>query len=313
MSYYLSIELTDLVARKVRWREKANSKEPPPVEWLGTAQSATDPPGGYVVMVNDTGEVERSLPLWGPEGILVDQGCLLVACPWDIKVISLDLSQMHRVLSGPWCNYLHSLRRSHRGLLVAATGIDAIVEISREGELLWAWWATEQGFRTDFLGGERRLDKEMDHRGLKYDTKTHTTHVNSAVELPDGSLLATLSHQGYLVRIDRKTGRHSTLLEDLGRPHCVRVFDERHITVVDTRAGEALLVRLDRHYARARVAGKIQTETTYLHDAHFDGKTWLLVDGLHSRVFHADADGRMIRVDNFDADWGLYEAIPSTH
>lgn len=69
MSYYLSIELTDLVARKVRWREKANSKEPPPVEWLGTAQSATDPPGGYVVMVNDTGEVERSLPLWGPEGI----------------------------------------------------------------------------------------------------------------------------------------------------------------------------------------------------------------------------------------------------
>src|SRR5271170_7720346 len=49
-------------------------------------------------------------------------------------------------LTHPAFNDIHALWRTRRGLLVANSGTDSIVELSPAGETLWEWWAAEHGF-----------------------------------------------------------------------------------------------------------------------------------------------------------------------
>lgn len=311
MQYYLSVSHTDMSARRSRWRDPARRAERPVVKQLGTAQAATDFPGGLVALVGDDGQVRRSVPLWGVEGLLPLDGQLLAACPWGISSLDLDLTGAAPYLSASWCNYLHSMRPTEGGgLLVASTGVDLVAEVTgRAEEPSWQWWATENGYPKDATGEVRDLDRTADHRGLNYDTKLHTTHVNSALPLDADRVLATFFHQGALMCIDRGTGKAVPLLEDLRRPHAVRRLDDQHLTLVDTGRGQALVVRLGPEL-QAEVVSRVDAGTTWLQDAWFDGERWLLVDGANSRVVHADAAGRTLRVDRFDLDWRLYEAVP---
>ena len=275
MRYYLSVEQTDLRERRARWKVQKQIRAEPRVQEFGTAQAATDPPGGLVALVDDSGQVERSLPLWGPEGIIRHGGDLLVACPWQIVRVDSDLTRSATVLSEPWCNYLHSFRATQRGLLVASTGVDAIVELDDEFDTTWQWWATEHGYPASFCGPVRDLDRSQDHRGLKYDTPLHTTHVNSAAELDDESVLATLFHQGVLVEIDRASGRSRPVLRSLLRPHAVRVGPGQRVTLADTGHGRAIRG----HFGRDRqlvVDDMVEVQTHWLQDACLADDCWLL-------------------------------------
>jgi hypothetical protein len=60
MRYYLSVEQTDLRERRARWKAQKQIRAEPRVQEFGTAQAATDPPGGLVALVDDSGQVERS-------------------------------------------------------------------------------------------------------------------------------------------------------------------------------------------------------------------------------------------------------------
>ena len=41
---------------------------------------------------------------------------------------------------------VRSLRRTENGILVAAGGVDAVLEFDLDGNLIWSWWATEHGY-----------------------------------------------------------------------------------------------------------------------------------------------------------------------
>ncbi|MFD9357946.1 hypothetical protein [Streptomyces sp. NPDC060031] len=311
MQYYLSVSHTDMAARRSRWRDPERRAQQPTVKQLGVDQADTDFPGGLVALVGEDGEIAKSIPLWGVEGLLPLDGRLLAACPWGISSLDLELTGSTPYLTAPWCNYLHSMRRTEGGgFVVASTGVDMLAEVTDpDAEPSWQWWATENGYPDSAIGTPRELDRGADHRGLNYDTKLHTTHVNSVLPLDEDRVLATFFHQGALMCIDRSTGKAVPLLEDLRRPHAVRRLDDRHLTLADTGRGQALVVRLGPEL-QAEVVSRVDAETTWLQDAWFDGERWLLVDGANSRVVHADAAGRTLRVDQFDPDWRLYEAVP---
>jgi hypothetical protein len=309
MRYFLSVEQTDLRARRARWRAQAVAKTAPTQLHLGTSQQPTAPPGGLIAIIDDAGQVECSVPLWGTEGLLLFEGRLLAACPWGIQSLAFDLRDVRPFVSEPWCNYLHSMRPSRAGFIVASTGLDALLELTHRGDVVWQWWATEHGFTESVCGGRRMLDRTAEHRGVKYDTPLHTTHVNSGLELDDSTVLATLFHQGTLVAIDRADGTSTPLLSDLRRPHAVRRCADGSLTVANTGAGQALHFELDARY-HAEIVDSVQLDSTWLQDAYLARDRWLLVDGLNARVVHTDRVGNVLQVDQFDRDWRLYEAIP---
>src|SRR5207247_659860 len=112
-------------------------------------------------------------------------------------------------------------------------------------EPLWSWWATEQGLDVTPRGRQRVLDRTVDYRGVEFGTLAQTTHVNAAIELPDGQMLASLFHQGMLVAIDRESGRWRPVLEGLRHPHALHLLDDHHVTLADSGRGLALLASLD--------------------------------------------------------------------
>src|SRR5581483_2427197 len=119
-----------------------------------------------------------------------------------------------------------------------------LFEFNRQGEILWTWWATDHGFERTPAGRRRQIEKAADHRTLKYGTLSQTSHVNSAAELPDGRVLATLLHQGTVIAMDRASGEWQTVLSGLDHPDAVRVLDEQNFNIAATVNGRALLIRL---------------------------------------------------------------------
>jgi hypothetical protein len=269
--------------------------------------------GGLLSLLNEDGEVLKKLPLTMPAGMVAsDNGHILVASRSAIYKVAPDLSAVSKqTLSAPCFNALHSLSRTRRGYLVASTGLDLLLEFDNQGHILWEWWATDHGFTRTPMGRERTVDKAADHRDIDYGTLTHTTHVNSAVERPDGSILATLFHQGMVVLIDRRSGQWHPVLQELEHVHAVRLLDDCHFTVADTGRGRALLVRLEN--GCSYIEEEIMADTNWLQDCFYNPQEnrWLLVDGENARLlWRGGRAGRQpLGEYKLDPEWRLYEAL----
>jgi hypothetical protein len=269
--------------------------------------------GGLVCLLNEDGEVLQKLPLAMPAGMVASgNGHVLVASRSAIYKVAPDLSAVYKqTLSAPCFNALHSLSRTRQGYLVASTGLDLLLEFDSQGHILWQWWATDYGLTRTPMGWERHIDKAADHRDIEYGTLTHTTHVNSAVECADGSILATLFHQGIVVRIDRRSGQWRPVLQDLDHLHAVRLLDEHHFTVADTGRGRALLVRLEN--GCGVIEEEIAVDTNWLQDCHYDlqADRWLLVDGEKARLIlrGGRAGHKPLAEYKLDPEWRLYDVL----
>lgn len=306
--YYLSVEQTDLQARRESWKCKKAEGFVPGVKWLGRDQAPDERPGGLVAKVNADGAVEARLDVWGVEGLCATEAGLLAAGPWDIWRIDPHLTHAERWFSEPWCNYLHTLRCYGDRVMVAATGADAIYEIELgTGRTTWCWRAADFGY------SRRRPTLEAipqgDLRGFKIDTLLHRTHVNSATALGPASVLATLFHQGQLVSIERASGRVNVLVDDLVRPHAVRAHGADLVSLADTGRGRGLLIQLSA--TSAELTAEVTVATTWLQDALWTTEGWILVDGEYARVIHTDHDGKTVRIDQFPDDWRLFEVLPA--
>jgi hypothetical protein len=283
-----------------------------PVTVLGSFQKPNGGKTGLLCLLDEYGKPQRALELLSPAGMIRSAQGVFVASASTIHEVSPDLSALKQdAVSLASFNVLHSLSRTQRGYLVASSGVDVLAEFDERGQLLWDWWAVEHGFELTPTGEPRALDKSADHRDMRYGTLEQSTHVNSAAELPDGRILATLFHQGMVILIERAGGTWRPVLEGLDHPHAVRILDAQHFTVADTAHGQALLVGLENE--RGSVLQKVQVETDWLQDCQYSQRheCWFLVDGKHSRVLRRGglAGEKPLVTFDFDPEWRLYELL----
>lgn len=153
----------------------------------------------------------------------------------DQGVIDLEIRS-------PLLTQVRSLRRTEHGLLVTASGVDALLEFDLTGQLIWSWWGTEHGYDQAYGGGTRVIDKSIDHRLKNYPGRLQTTHLNSAIVDPYDSqkILTILFYQGKLARIDRQTLQHDIVISNLNGAHHIRPHSEGYM-LSNSRKGEVLL------------------------------------------------------------------------
>ncbi len=284
-----------------------------PVTVLGSYKKPDEGQQGLLCLLDDKGQPQKMLEMLTPAGMVHTSEGIFVATPSSIHEIGHDLSLKRRdAVSLPLFNLLHSLSRTRHGYLAASTGTDAIIEFDEDGRELWSWCALDHGFTVTPTGELRELDKSADHRGTRYGTLTQTTHINSAAELPDGTILASLFHQGMVIAIERASGNWHTVLEGLDHPHAIRILDGRHITLADTVRGRALMVSLDEDL-KGHIEAEVFADTEWLQDCQYsmDYDRWILVDGKHSRVTVKSGPSGSKTLFQYDLnpEWRLYEAL----
>jgi len=296
---------------KKHWSETGQVAQCP-LTVLGSLEKPKEDTGGLLCLIDDFGFSQKTVDLKMAAGMVnTDQGVLITTFS-SIHEADSDLRMLKRdVISSPLFNALHSISRTERGYLVASTGLDLLLEFDRTGDILWSWWATDHGFEFTPTGNRRELDKFVDYRSVQFGTLAQTTHINSAAELPDGRVLASLFHQGMVIAIDRASGDWQPILEGLDHPHAVRILGKSHFTVADTVHGKALLVRIDER-GQGIVEEAIDVGTSWLQDCRYDAEydAWILVDGKHSRLVLRGGragDKSVARID-LDPEWRLYEA-----
>lgn len=315
MTFLLSCISTKHSMLKKHWTDTRQGEQQTecPLTVLGSHQKPKDDQGGLVCLLDDSGNVRSSVSLSTPAGMAQNGNGVLVATLFAIHEVANDLSSIQPdIVSLPAFNMLHSLSRTRRGYLVASTGLDAILEFTPEGELLWNWWATDYGFDQTPTGEPRYIDKEVDYRGTKFGTLAQTTHVNSAAELPDGTVLASLFHQGMIISIDRESGAWQPVIEGLDHPHSVRILNDQYFTLADTARGRGLLIRLKD--GKGQIEAEVDAHTSWLQDCSYDYRNdyWVLVDGKNSRVDlrTGTAGEKSLARFDFDPEWRLYEVLP---
>lgn len=157
-----------------------------------------------------------------------------------------DKGEIDLEIRSPLLTQVRSLRRTERGLLVTASGVDALLEFDLSGQLIWSWWATEHGYDQAYGGGNRMIDKTMDHRLKNYPGRLQTTHLNSAIIDPydDSKVLTILFYQGKVIRIDRNTLEHEVVIEGLNGAHHIRPHSKGYM-LSNSRNGEVLIFDRD--------------------------------------------------------------------
>lgn len=315
MNFLLSCISTKHSMLKQHWAQTRNQVQQDtqcPLTVLGSRRKPDDQ-GGLLCLLDENGSELASLELPMPAGMTLSDDGVFVASLEAVHEVRTDLSDVrHDIVSLPAFNMLHSLSRTRRGYLTASTGLDAILEFTREGKLLWSWWATEHGFDYTPTGERRLLDPSVDYRGVKYGTLAHTTHVNSAAELSDGSILASLFHQGSVIKIDRESGEWETVLEGLDHPHAIRVLTEDYFTVANTGQGKAFMVHLKG--GKGYIESEVDAETNWLQDSIYDHRNdrWMLVDGKNSRITLKEGisgEKKLAHIE-LNPEWRLYEVLP---
>jgi hypothetical protein len=158
-----------------------------------------------------------------------------------------DHGQIDLEIRSPLLSQVRSLRRTAQGLLVTASGIDALLEFDLQGQLIWSWWGTEHGYAEAYGGGTRVIDKNEDHRLKNYPGRLQTTHLNSAIIDPydDRYVITILFYQGKVVRINKNNLHHEVVINNLNGAHHLRPHSRGYL-LSNSRKGEAWI--LDRNF-----------------------------------------------------------------
>jgi hypothetical protein len=237
------------------------------------------------------------------------------------NIFAVDLAdrpgRLLRRLSHGYLNDVHSLERTRRGFLVAASGVDLILELDRAGQPLWEWWAAEHGYTTTPSGRKRPAGRGREHRNVYYHTRYHATHVNAATfrDETEQHVLALLFHQGALVQIDRSRPPHDQraelVLDGLGKPHGLERIPGGWL-LCNSLTREVLL--LDE---ALRISRKFQYDGGWLQDCtRLSNGNILLNDVDNHRLVELDPETwHEVSVTLYDAEWRMGELLelPPAH
>ncbi len=214
-------------------------------------------------------------------------------------------------ISHPYMNDLHGLERTSRGLLVACSGTDAIIEIDLDGRLLYEWWAADHGF----TAGPARIPHEdgrgREHRDKFYHTRYQSTHVNTAVlqDRAERFILALLFHQGQLVRIDRARPQSQqeaqVVLDGLARPHGLEQADDGWI-LCSSAACELILLDGD-----FQVRKCIRMDAGWLQDCTMLSNGHVLLNDVdnHALIELGGSDFGVVKKWVYPEDWRIDEIL----
>lgn len=193
------------------------------------------------------------------------------------------------VINNNLFNDIHSIAGTENAhLLVVSTALDAILEIDKRGEhaARWSWLGTEHGYPLTPAGQSKVVDIHYNYQEARIPTPEHTTHVNSAITLGEGKILATLFHQGTLVCIDQTSGNTEVLVSNMKSPHSIRRTDNGY-TIADTRNNRVLFFDKD-----FRLVHSIGGDFNWVQDALVmkDG-TVLVADSNNYKIHRVDGNG----------------------
>ena len=204
---------------------------------LGPTFADTSRFGGFMFVLDpDTGR-RVWLSDWGgylatPSGFCFSDTRMYVADLEGSNIFEVDMleqpGRLLRRISHSALNDVHYVVRTRRGLLVASTGTDMVVELDLQGNALFEWWAGDHGFTSTPAGIERLPKPGAEHRDRYYHTRYQTTHLNAARyrDEDETHLLVLLWHQGALVEIDttQPANRQEprVVLDGLHHPHSLR-------------------------------------------------------------------------------------------
>lgn len=147
-----------------------------------------------------TGEIARCLDYVSPPEVCaaedpaitfqastIRDGHLYTCTQTEVMVYSLPDLQLQHYLSLPIFNDLHHVRPGTNGtLFVANAGLEQVLELTVDGEIVRAWHVLGEAPWDD-------IDEAVDYR--KVSTKPHRSHPNYLSEV-DGELWVTRFHQG---------------------------------------------------------------------------------------------------------------------
>ena len=232
--------------------------------------------------------------------------------------LDADPGRLLQRISHPHFNDLHSLERTRRGLLAAASGTDLVIEVDLNGEVLWEWWAAEHGYSVTPSGDERPSGRGGEHRNRYYHTRYQSTHVNCAtVRDPDQErfILCLLFHQGQLIQIDRSLPpgqQHGQILLDgLARPHSLEKIPGGWI-LCNSLSKE--LVLLD---DELRVSGTVFYDGGWIQDCTRLPNGNILLNDVDNTVLveFAPPDWQIVSRTDYPGTWRMGElvVVPEQH
>lgn len=231
----------------------------------------------------------------------------IVICGYaSLQFRDRQLNLLRTVSHRLFCS-LHSVAEHPLGLVVAASGIDALLLVTPDGEVSTYWSALDHGYDVLPGGGRRRLDPAADHRGVFYLTQAQTTHINGTTYWPaHETVLATLFHQGQLVEIG-PDGRTRVLLDDLAAPHSPRIREDGLVYLADSRRGR--IVEYDGASGNVRYV-TLSEPCPWLQTVSWvpGVDLYLAADSTNGRAMLVRPDGTVVDQYGFHQDWRLHEA-----
>jgi len=235
-----------------------------------TEKITSDKLGGKLVLLklskgNKCSELSY-ISIKTPMGICLskDAGSLFTGS--DHWIYEIREGRVIRELNNDLFNCIHGISLTPKNtLLVASTGVDAILEIDpdRPRKNLWHWFAPENGFPISKNGEIRIIDYDEKLQGIEFSTPLHTTHLNSVLQINEDKILVTFFHQGNLVEIDKRTNKTTILLSGLKNPHGIKSSNNEHL-ISDTKGNRAFI--LDKDF---KIQRQISSDFDWVQDTIF--------------------------------------------
>lgn len=305
---------------KTHWKKHSNSKS----KCTGTGtgldgvegnREGYEPEiGGKFIIINWLNkEIVYTINMDAPAGFFIRSHHLYVANNRLNYISIIDLNtriEIRRIVNKNF-NCLHSIHNvDNDNILVTSTGIDAIIQTNSDGAILNDWYATEHGYTLTPKGETRYVPRDFEHHRFIYPTLHQTTHINSAIALDEEYYLATLFHQGLLIKINRRSGKSKVLLSGLHCPHGIKRFKsseshEMQWMLCNTKRNEILF--LNDHFT---ISHKIFLEDVHwLQDATQISNGHIIVaDANNSRIIEIDpTSNTAISEFNYSLDWRIYQ------
>ena len=243
--------------------------------------------GGFVVLADwENEKILGGKKFPSPMATLLDKDRLLLGLWRKQEIAVFEKGKEMKSISHRWFNHVHTIDTTPWGTyLITSSGCDLIAEINLNGDITWTWWAFEHGYDKLPTGEPRIFNKDEDYRKVELATDNRSTHVNSALLLNDNTLLATLFHQGQVVKIQRDTGDVEVIFEGLDHPHCIRRRGNGFL-VSDTRNDRIVLFN-----DYLKVEKEISYGSSWIQDT-IEAKDGSLFSISNCDIFAEDSDSR---------------------